>query len=103
MDGQINLEDILETEGLETYKVKPLIVSMSLSCVKTICPYCKMENPDATEPLNCFKRWSKYKHLPHYDKPLNFCPSCGKKFSGEDVRKTKEYIEEERKSKDNGL
>ena len=97
MDGQIELSEMLEAEGLETYKIKPLIYSLSLTCAKTICPYCKMEDPDAFEPTNCFKRWNRYKDLPYYDKPLDFCPSCGKRFDREnlDVRKSKEYKEVE--------
>lgn len=97
MNGQIELSDIIGGEGLQTYKIKPLIYSMSLTCYKTICPYCKMENPDADEPNNCLKRWSRYKGLPYFDKPLDFCPSCGKQFDRDnlDVRKSKEYKEVE--------
>ena len=102
MNGQIELSELLEGEGLQTYQVKPLIYSMSLTCYKTICPYCKMENPDLTEVTNCFKRDSKYSKLPHYNKPLDYCPSCGKQFDTNniDIRKTKEYIEAERKNID---
>lgn len=98
MKGQIELSEILEGEGLQTYKVKPLIYSLSLTCAKTICPYCKMENPDDTSIQNGFKRDRKYSNLPYYDKPLDYCPSCGKRFDNVnlEVRKTKQYIEAER-------
>lgn len=79
------------------YKIKPLIYSMSLNCCKTVCPYCKMDNPDRTEHNNNNKRYYTYNVLPYYHKPLDYCPACGKQFDAVnlDIRKSKEYKEVE--------
>lgn len=79
------------------YKIKPLICSMSLTCVKTVCPYCKYENPDRTEFNNRSIRHKSMTVLPYYDKPLDYCPACGKQYDAEnlDIRKSKEYKEVE--------
>ena len=76
MDGQIGLDEFIG--GCENYTIKPLIYSMSLTCYKTICPYCKIDHPE--------------------DERGNICRSCGKKFDDVnlDVRKSKDYLEVER-------
>lgn len=82
------------------YEVKPLIYSLSTVCFKTVCPYCKMDNPDATEINNCTKRIEKIRNknnrkwYPYADKPLDYCPACGKKFDTNcEVRMTKNFID----------
>ena len=56
-------------------KIKPLIYSLSLTCYKHICPYCKCENT--------------------WEPPSNICTSCGKEFDTENIKevKTKDYSE----------
>lgn len=58
---------------IELFK-KPLIYSKSLSCYKTICPYCKYDNPD---------------------RDGNVCPNCFKEFDAENVKviKSKDFAE----------
>lgn len=95
MNGQVELTDMIE--GTETYEIKPLIYSLSLSCFKTVCPYCKMENPDATELKNAFMRIGRIRNnkkwYPYADKPLDYCPSCGKRFDTKcEVRMTKDFM-----------
>ena len=38
MDGQLKLSEFLN--DCIDYKIKPLIYSKSLTCFKTVCPYC---------------------------------------------------------------
>lgn len=92
------MNDIKGQMTLDGFKdIKPLIYSCSMSCLKTICPYCRQENPDSTDPLDCTKR-DDHKRMnknfyPFYDLPLNFCPTCGKEFDRDncEVRMTKEF------------
>lgn len=78
--------------------VKPLIYSLSLCCFKTVCPYCKAENPDSTDSKDCTKRDHRHRELkefyPYFDLPLNFCPECGKEFDRDncEVRMTKDFM-----------
>lgn len=95
-DNQIELGDLIE--GLETYDIKPLIYSLSLTCYKTICPYCKIDNPNATELNDCTNRIAMIRQekswYPYADKPLNYCPACGKRFDTNcEVRMTSNFIE----------
>ena len=55
-------------------KRKKLIYYKSLTCYKTICPYCKADNPEKG----------------------NVCKYCGEEFDTElDIRKSKDYLEVE--------
>ena len=56
-------------------KRKRLIYSKSLVCYKTICPYCRMDNPDKESADTCYY--------------------CGEKFDADnlDIRKSKDYAE----------
>jgi hypothetical protein len=89
IEGQMTLEGCKE--------VKPLIYSLSLTCHKTICPYCKMDNPDSVDMKDCTKRYHVYREqkefYPYFDLPLNFCPRCGKEFDRDncEVRVSREY------------
>jgi hypothetical protein len=84
IEGQMTLEGCSD--------IKPLIYSLSMNWWRTICPYCKMDNPDSTEMNNCTKRLYKNKNLPFFDLPLNFCPNCGKEFDTNcEVRMTKDF------------
>lgn len=84
MDGQINLSEFMN--DCVDYKIKRLIYSKSLTCYKTVCPYCHADNPDSRS------RW-EIRNL-----PTNICNCCGKKFDDVhlDVRKSKDYLECER-------
>ncbi len=82
MDGQISLDEFME--NCATYTIKRLIYSQSLTCYKTICPYCRIENPDS-------RRYGDRR-------PLNICKSCGKRFDDVniEIKKSKEYEEVEK-------
>ncbi len=62
-----------------TYKKKPLVWRMSLTAVYTECPYCHMTN---TEKHNTSG---------------TYCAKCMKYFDGEVEKKSKEYIEAEKR------
>ncbi len=62
-----------------TYKKKPLVWRMSLTAVYTECPYCHMTN---TEKHNTSG---------------TYCGKCMKYFDGEVEKKSKEYIEAEKR------
>ena len=70
---QITLDNFIG--GAVNYKIKPLIYSMSLTCYKFVCPYCKCDNT--------------------YEPPSNKCTECGKIFDADNVKevKSKDYIE----------
>lgn len=56
-----------------------------------------MDNPDATEINNCTKRIDRIRNnkswYPYADKPLDYCPSCGKRFNTNcEVRMTRDFI-----------
>jgi len=80
------------------YKIKPLIQSLSLTCHKTICPYCGMDNPNADDYPDTTRRRRDYKVYPHYSLPMDYCPNCGKKFDTEklETKMSKDYAECER-------
>ena len=53
---------------------KPLIQSLSLTCHKTVCPYCKMDNPDSESNRGWIHSY------PYKDEPLNICLQCGNEY-----------------------
>lgn len=74
-------------------KIKPLIDYKSLTWYKTICPYCKFENPDSTENHTKFRGTNN--HLQYWQTPLDICPNCGKKYDRDhpEIKMTKDYEE----------
>ncbi len=92
MSDQMTLDDF----GIQTQKIKPLIYSLSLTWHRTICPYCKMDNPDAEE--NHQRARGQNLRLPHWDTPLDICPNCGNRYDRDhkEVRMSKDYAECER-------
>lgn len=76
--------------------IKPLIDFRSLTWYKTICPYCKFENPDSQEKHT--KHYGQNYHLEHWQTPLDICPSCGRKYDREhpQIKMSKDYAECER-------
>lgn len=73
-------------------KIKPLIYSLSLTWHRTICPYCKMDNPDSEDNHS----WrGKNVRLPYWQSHLDICPNCGKRYDRDnlDVRMSKDYAE----------
>ena len=89
---QMTLDDF----GIQTEKRKRLIQSLSLTWHRTICPYCKYDNPDSQENHQRFR--GENMRLPYWDSPLDTCPNCGKKYDMDnlDVRMSKDYAECER-------
>ena len=73
--------------------IKPLIDSRSLTWHRTICPYCKFDNPDAME--NHQKSRAQSINLQYWQTPLDFCPNCGKKYDREHPKivMSKDYAE----------
>ncbi|MBR3360032.1 MAG: hypothetical protein IKG39_01705 [Lachnospiraceae bacterium] len=73
--------------------IKPLIQSLSLTCHKTVCPYCKFENPDSMENHERFRGTNI--RLQYWQSPLDFCPNCGKKYDRDHpkVIMSKDYAE----------
>ena len=92
IEGQMTIEG--------TQEIKPLIYSLSMSWFHTICPYCKLDNPDSTDIYDCTKRDRHFvdnrKFYPFVDLPFNFCPQCGKEFDREhcEVKMTKDFMKE---------
>jgi transposase-like protein len=87
MNGQMELDSFIE--GCTAAKIKPLIYSQSLTCYKTVCPYCHLDNPEDRG----FQYSDEERRL-----PKNVCRSCRKKFDDVnlDIRKSKDYLEVER-------
>lgn len=90
IDGQITLD------GFK--KIKPLIWSQSLTSQHSICPYCKMENPDSEKNRKeCKNIKGKDGKLvfPYCDLPLDFCPACGNQYDrvNHEIRMSKDYAE----------
>lgn len=81
-DGQMSIFDFIEgqekPEKTKEEAIKPLIDSRSLTWHRTICPYCKFDNPDSME--NHTKGRGQSFHLEFWQSPLDFCPNCGKKY-----------------------
>lgn len=77
-------------------EVKKLIYSLSLTCHKTMCPYCKYENPDSQEKHT--KNYALNLHLEYWQTPLDICPSCGRKYDRDHPKivMSKDYAECER-------
>lgn len=75
--------------NLGAKKVKSLIYSKSLSCHETVCPYCKLTNPDSENKRNAL--YSKE----NVGLPLDVCPNCGQKYDMEnmEIKKSKDYME----------
>lgn len=74
-------------------KIKPLIQSLSLTWHRTICPYCKMDNPDSAYNHERFR--GQNARLRFWDSPLDICPNCGKRYDRDnlDVRMSRDYAE----------
>lgn len=87
MEGQMTLDTFID--GCTTTNIKPLIYSMSLTCFKTVCPYCRCDNPDER---------GYYVGAETNKLPRNICRSCLKKFDDVnlEVRKSKDYEEVEK-------
>ena len=87
MDGQITLDSFME--GCSNTKIKKLIYSQSLTCYKTICPYCRCDNPEDRG----FQYSEEERRL-----PLNVCRCCRKKFDNVnlEIRKSKDLVEVEK-------
>lgn len=83
-DKQLRLDDF----GIQTEKIRPLIWSLSLTCHKTICPYCGMDNPDSE-----YQR--KYSALPYSKSALDICPCCGNRYDRDHpvTKMSKDYAE----------
>lgn len=74
-------------------EIKPIIESHSLTWHRTICPYCKFDNPDSME--NHEKFHAQNIHLQYWQTPLDICPNCGKKYDRDHpkVIMSKDYAE----------
>lgn len=73
-------------------KPKPLIESLSLTWCRTICPYCKMDNPDSEHN----RKWVLGRRMyPYLGNDLSICPQCGKKYDRENrkIIMSKDYAE----------
>ena len=70
-------------------KKKPLIYSKSLSWYRTICPYCKMDNPDSEDYR------SELYSRENVGLPLEVCPNCRNVYDMENmvIKKSKDYAE----------
>ena len=84
MAEQMTLSEFMN--DCENYKIKRLIYSKSLTCYKTVCPYCHADNPDSRLLYE------------HRKLPRNICNCCGKRFDDEnlDIRKSSDFLECER-------
>lgn len=89
MMGQMELSEYIPELQ---QKPKPLIWSLSLTWCHTICPYCKLDNPDSE--YNRKYIFSKRNH-PYLSNDLSICPHCGKKYDTQNVqiKKSKDYAE----------
>lgn len=98
IEGQMSMFDTLQKDCKniakhckkeEDNKIKPLIYSLSLTCHKTICPYCKYENPDIES------HHYKSSGNPYWCTPLDVCPSCGRLFDRDNKKivMSKDYAE----------
>ena len=90
---QMTLADFM---AIKPRNLKRLILSLSLTCHKTICPYCKMDNPDSEENHNRIR--GENLRLEFWDSPRDICPRCGKRYDRDflEVRMSKDYAECER-------
>ena len=91
---QLSLFDIgQEQKEVKKEKIKPLIWSLSLTWHRTICPYCKMDNPDSEVNHSKFNGWNL--RLEFWDSPLDICPNCGKRYDRDnpEVRMSRDYAE----------
>ena len=70
-------------------KKKPLIYSKSLTCYKTVCPYCGFDNPEDEDKRNAL--YSRE----NVGLPLEVCPSCKNVYDMGNmvVKMTKDYAE----------
>lgn len=98
IEGQMSLFDTLQKHCKNIAKdckedIKPLIYSLSLTCHKTICPYCKYENPDSE--MNHQRAYATNRRLQFWATPLDVCPSCGRKYDRDNkkVIMSKDYAE----------
>lgn len=96
-NGQMSIFDFIEgqekPEMTKEEAIKPLIDSRSLTWHRTICPYCKFDNPDSPENHN--KSHGQNIHLQYWLSPLDFCPNCGKKYDRDHPKivMSKDYAE----------
>ena len=93
---QMSIFDFIENgqNGSRTKEeVKPIIQNLSLTCHKTVCPYCKYENPDSAE--NHQKVRGQNMRLQYWATPLDVCPNCGRKYDRDNpkVIMSKDYAE----------
>ena len=70
-------------------KKKPLIHCKSFTWYKTVCPYCRLDNPDDEGKRNAL--YSKE----NVGLPLEVCPNCRNVYDMENmvVKKSKDYAE----------
>lgn len=73
--------------------IKPIIDYRSLTWYKTMCPYCKFENPD--DPEKHTQNYGRNYHLDHWQTPTDTCPACGKRYDLKDPKivMSKDYAE----------
>ena len=96
-DGQMSIFDFIggaeKPKVTKTESIKPLIDYRSLTWYKTMCPYCKFENPDSMENHTEFR--GRNIHLQYWQSPLDFCPNCGKKYDRDHPKivMSKDYAE----------
>lgn len=91
--AQKDCKNIAKTLQKHCIDKKPLIYSLSLTCHKTICPYCKFENPDSE--MNHQRAYATNRRLQFWATPLSVCPSCGKEYDRDNkkVIMSKDYAE----------
>lgn len=97
---QMSIFDFIEgqekPEMTKKEAIKPLIDSRSLTWYRTICPYCKFDNPDSME--NHERIRGENMRLKYWQSPLDICPNCGKRYDRDNpkVMMSKDYAECER-------
>lgn len=95
-ENQMSIFDFMnnqENPEMTKEEIKPLIDYRSLTWYKTMCPYCKFENPDSME--NHSRNRGQNIRLEYWQSPLDFCPNCGKKYDREHpvIKMSKDYAE----------
>lgn len=96
-DRQMSIFDFIggaeKPKVTKAESIKPLIDYRSLTWYKTMCPYCKFENPDSME--NHTESRGRNIHLQYWQSPLDFCPNCSKKYDRDHPKivMSKDYAE----------